>query len=190
MIAHIWYNKLASTSGHHPKALTQVKKRPDFHFKQWHSNGFWCLGKLWNWHPFLWFFQENIQNGRPKTNLSHFQKWKEKKKSLAHFHQVFKLYRAYNITFYVVCLHFASIHIRDLKLTSLWQRCKKRLVCCIIQVNFGAPPPKWLLGHVPSLLLHPPATPLGMCYFCVDKTAMKLPYNQSLCVCDNFCLIS
>ena len=43
-----------------------------------------ALSKKWNWCPFSWF-PENFQNGRPKTNLSGFQKWHLKRSSV-HFH--------------------------------------------------------------------------------------------------------
>ena len=88
-------------------------------------------GKKWNWNPLSWFFPENFQNGRPKTNLSHFQKWKAKKeirkRVISSFSSSFQALQSLPHS-YIVCLHFASIHIRDLKLTSLWQRCAKRLV--------------------------------------------------------------
>ena len=102
---------------------------------QWRSMGLWRLGREVKFMPLLLIFPEYFQNGKPKTNFGHFQKWK--KKVLFSFHTNFQVFNVYT----------ALQH--TLPYISLFQ----------YQVDFSAPPKvaPGAVSHVPP----PLSTPLS-----------------------------
>ena len=125
--------------------------------------GFGARDKTWKLRPFSWYFQDNFQNGRTKTNSDHFQMWKEKRKkeSSIHFHtHTSKALYTYH---HEVILNF-----------SLNNMCQ--MVALLYQIYSSAPPPAWACAPLPLL-----ATPLTVPFLFHDQLQeVKTHFRLSL----------